>query len=262
VRDALAKSYAEALKEFLSNEQGRALPASGGTAATTNQGRTSAPSSGVTASVSTGPARLVDRGPSERKEVALTFDAGAGPGYTAAILEVLDRKGVKATFGLTGAWCEANAELAGRMTAAGHAVINHSFSHASWTGLSPGTPALTSEQRREEIQRAERAIERATGVTGRPYYRSPYGDQDEGVQRDLGTMGYRYNVLWTFDSQAWRGVKAEEIVARGIKAAAPGAIYIFHVAEQQDALALERLIEGVAAAGYRFVTVPVMLPTN
>jgi peptidoglycan/xylan/chitin deacetylase (PgdA/CDA1 family)/N-acetylmuramoyl-L-alanine amidase len=263
VRDALARSYAEALEEFLTNEQGSALPpASGTNTAAFHQGRTSAPSSRVATRVSTGPARLVDRGPGERKEVALTFDAGAGPGYTAAILEILARKGVKATFGLTGAWCEANAELARRMTAAGHAIINHSFSHASWTGLSPGTRALTAEQRQEEIDRAERAIEQATGDSGRPYYRSPFGDQDDSVQRDLGAMGYRYNVLWSFDSQAWRGATAEEIVAKGIKAAAPGAIYIFHVAEQQDALALERLIEGVAAAGYDFVTVPQLLPVN
>ncbi|MGD9894452.1 MAG: N-acetylmuramoyl-L-alanine amidase [Dehalococcoidia bacterium] len=263
VRDALAKSYAEALQEFLTNEQGRALPPASGTAtAAVDQGHTGVPAAAVTASVSTSPAKLVDRGPGERKAVALTFDAGAGSGYTAAILEILARKGVKATFGLTGAWCEANTELARRMATDGHAVINHSFSHASWTGRSPGTPPLTTEQRREEIERAERAIEQATGVSGRPFYRSPYGDQDESVQRDLGALGYRYNVLWTFDSRAWRGAKAEEIVARGIKAAAPGAIYIFHVAEQQDALALERLIEGVAAAGYAFVTVPQMLPAN
>jgi peptidoglycan/xylan/chitin deacetylase (PgdA/CDA1 family)/N-acetylmuramoyl-L-alanine amidase len=261
VRDALAKSYAEALKEFLSNDQSR-VPRSSGTAATAvDQGRLRAPSSGVAASVPSGPATLVDRGATERKEVALTFDAGDGAGYTSAILDVLAQKGIKATFGLTGAWCEANPVLARRIATDGHAVINHSYSHTSWTGRSPGSTPLTTEQRREEVQRAERAIERATGVSARPYYRSPFGDEDAGVQRDLGTFGYHYNVLWTFDSKAWHGAKADEIIAKGVKAAAPGAIYIFHVAEQQDVLALERLIEGVAAAGYRFITVPEMLPS-
>lgn len=206
-----------------------------------------------------GPAEIANRGSAERKEVALTFDAGMGPGYTAVILDTLARRGVKATFGLTGAWCEANPELARRIAAEGHAVINHTFSHTSWTGRSPGTKPLTAEQRRGEIRRAETAIEACTGVTGRPFFRSPYGDQDASVQRDLAALGYRYNVLWTYDSAAWRGRTAEEIVSTGIAAASPGAIYVLHVAEQQDALALERLIDGIATAGYGFVTVPRIL---
>jgi peptidoglycan/xylan/chitin deacetylase (PgdA/CDA1 family) len=261
VRDALARAYAEALKEFLSTDRSQAPPRGGG-AGIADRGRESAPSSTPPLGARSGPAVLVDRVDTTRKEVALTFDAGAGAGYTTAILEVLARTGIKASFGLTGAWCEANAELARRITADGHAVINHTFTHSSWTGSSPGTKPLTSEQRREEIRRAERAIEKSTGVSGRPYFRSPYGDQDAEVQRELGEMGYRYNVLWSFDSRAWRGVKAEEIVAKGIKAASPGAIYVFHVAEQQDALALERLIEGIAAAGYDFATLPQMLPVE
>lgn len=261
VRDALAKAYAEALKEFLSTDRSQA-PAQGGSDRTASRGRESAPSSSPPPGARSGPALLVERADTARREVALTFDAGTGAGYTTAILDVLARMGVKASFGLTGSWCEANAELARRITADGHAVFNHTFSHSSWTGRSPGTKPLTSEQRRDEVRRAERAIEEATRVSGRPYFRSPYGDQDAEVQRELGEMGYRYNVLWSFDSKAWRGAKAEEIIAKGIKAASPGAIYVFHVAEQQDALALERLIEGIAAAGYNFVTLPQMLPVE
>jgi N-acetylmuramoyl-L-alanine amidase/peptidoglycan/xylan/chitin deacetylase (PgdA/CDA1 family) len=261
VRDALAKAYAEALKEFLGTERSRSHPTErdGGAA---GQGRESAPSLSHLTGAPSGPALLVDRATTDRREVALTFDAGAGPGYTAAILETLARARVKATFGLTGAWCEANPELARRVTAEGHAVINHTYSHASWTGRSPGTRPLTSDERREEVRRAELAIERTTGVSGRPFFRSPYGDQDAGVQRDLGALGYRYNVLWSFDSNAWRGARAEEIIARGARAASPGAIYVFHVAEQQDALALDRLIAGIAAAGYDFVTLPELLTAN
>ena len=246
VRDALARAYARAIRQFLEPQRGSAG----------EPGRTSSAS---TQPANGGPATPIERGDAGRKAVALTFDAGAETGYAAAILDVLARTKVKGTFGLTGAWAEANPDLTRRIAAEGHMVINHSFSHASWTGRSPGTKPLTAEQRREEVQRTERVLERLTGSSGRPFFRSPYGDRDEGVQRDLGALGYRYNVLWTFDSGAWKGAKAEEIISRGIKAAAPGAIYVFHVAEQQDALALERLIEGIAAAGFTFVTVGELL---
>lgn len=238
VRDALAKAYAQALKQFLTNEHGERLPAS--------------PAGGP-------PALLVERGDRAGKTVALTFDAGAGAGFTSAILDTLARKGIKGTFGLTGVWCEANADLCRRITAEGHTVLNHTYDHASWTGLSPHTKALTLEQRRDELQRAEAVLARTAGSDGRPFFRSPFGDRDADVERDLGAMGYRYNVLWTFDSNGWRGAKAAEIIERGVKAASPGAIYVFHVAEQQDALALERLIDGIAAAGYGFDTVQALV---
>ena len=235
VRDALARGYARAIREFLSRDRSEEV------------------------GDPRGPALLVDRGDTSRKVLALTFDAGAAAGYTTAILDLLRRKRLTATFGLTGAWCEANPELARRITAEGHAVINHGYSHASWTGRTPRTQPLSAEQRREELQRAEEALQRTIGVSGRPYFRSPYSDEDAGVQRDLGALGYRYNVLWTFDSRAWKGAKANEIVSNGLKAAAPGGIYVFHVAEQQDVLALEPLIDGLIAAGYGFVTVPQLL---
>lgn len=260
VRDALAKGYAEAIRQFLDGAgtggvAAGASPAARGAAVSP----TATPTPHAAAATPSGPATLVDRGDTSRRLIALTFDAGAGAGYTDAILSTLARENVKATFGLTGAWCDANPDLARHITAGGHAVINHTYDHASWTGLSPQTKPLTFDQRRDEIERGERAIEGATGAAAKPFFRSPYGDQDAGVQRDLGALGYRYNILWSFDSGGWRGALAGDIISRGVKAAEPGAIYVFHVAELQDALALESLIDQLRAAGYSFVTIPQLL---
>lgn len=250
VRDALAKAYAQALEQFLTSEHGQRIPGRPDGVSTLQAGLTSA---------SGPPALLVDRGDRAAKTVALTFDAGAGAGFTSVILDTLARRGIKGTFGLTGVWCEANADLCRRITAEGHTVLNHTYDHASWTGLSPHATPLSFEQRRDEIERAATILLQTAGSDGRPFFRSPYGDEDASVQRDLGALGYRYNVLWTFDSNGWRGAKAADIIERGIKAAAPGAIYVFHVAEQQDALALERLIDGIIAAGYGFDTVQALV---
>src|SRR5512134_1833870 len=63
-----------------------------------------------------------DRGRRDLPAVALTFDGGSDAGETARILSVLDRRGVTATFFLTGRYIRNNPELVRRICAAGHEV--------------------------------------------------------------------------------------------------------------------------------------------
>jgi peptidoglycan/xylan/chitin deacetylase (PgdA/CDA1 family) len=202
------------------------------------------------------PAQVLSRGPEGERQVALTFDAGADRGFTEQILDTLRQEGVMASFGLTGRWVELNPDLAARIVADGHTLINHSYSHASWTGLSTGSGPLSQAERFDELDRTEQALLAASGGSSRPFFRSPYGDQDATVQRDLGAKGYAYNVLWTVDSRGWMGLAAPDIIARCLQLAEPGAIYVFHVgAQSQDAAALPSVIGGLRAAGYSFVSV-------
>ncbi|MDQ3044743.1 MAG: polysaccharide deacetylase family protein, partial [Chloroflexota bacterium] len=93
---------------------------------------------------SNGSTLLIDRGASGRMEVALTFDAGAERGYAAEILDVLVQYDVKASFGITGHWAKSHPDLVRRIVAEGHMVFNHTWSHSSFTGFSPGTAPLTT----------------------------------------------------------------------------------------------------------------------
>ncbi len=203
-----------------------------------------------------GPARVVERGNPERRAVALTFDAGADRGYAERILDVLKEYGVRATFGMTGAWAERNPDLVQRMAAEGHRLMNHSYDHSSFTGRSTGRRPLTTEERWAQLDRTEQVIVELTGQSTRPLFRSPYGDTDAGVLRDIAARGYAYNVLWTVDSRGWMHYSAGAIIDRCLRLAEPGAIYVMHVGgESQDALALPAVIEGLRAAGYEFATV-------
>ena len=205
------------------------------------------------------PARVIDRGPAGRRFVALTFDAGADAGYTASILETLRRYGVTASFSITGRWGEAHPELLRRIVNEGHHVMNHTYDHSSFTGLSTRSAPLAQARRWEQLDRAEAAI-RAAGGEGRPYFRPPYGDYDATVNADAGARGYAYNIMWTVDSMGWNGLPAGDIVTRCLRAASPGAIYVFHVgAASQDALALAGIIEGLRQAGYGLGSVPDLL---
>ncbi len=190
-----------------------------------------------------------------RREMALTFDAGDGRGYTLDILDVLDRYGVKASFGVTGEWAEANPDLLLEMIDRGHHVMNHTYSHRSFTGVPPGTERLTPEERRAEVMETEETIREISGYDVSPYFRFPYGDYDRSDLAMLKELGYDYTMWWGCDSLAWMGSTPEEIVQRcGVEEAAPGAIVLLHVDPEADFLALPGLIETLQGSGYDLVT--------
>src|SRR5438067_247141 len=49
---------------------------------------------------------IISHGPTDRPRIALTFDDGPNEPYTSQILDILDQKGVKATFFVVGANAE------------------------------------------------------------------------------------------------------------------------------------------------------------
>lgn len=203
-----------------------------------------------------GPARVVYRGNATRRMVALTFDAGSDPGFTSQILDTLRAAGVRASFSVTGKWVEENRDLALAIASQGHRLINHSYDHASFTGLSTSSAPLNAAARSLELSRTETTVYHLTGRTTRPYFRPPYGDIDAGVQRDVGADGYDTIVMWTVDTLGWNGASADAIVQRVLGNAEPGAIYVLHVGSaSQDAVALPRIIDGLRAQGYTFGTI-------
>lgn len=205
-------------------------------------------------------ARVVYRGNAARRMVALTFDAGSDAGFTAQILDTLRGEGVRATFGVTGAWAQSNPELLLAIAAAGDPIINHTYDHASFTGRSTGASPLTAAQRALELSRTETTVYHLTGRSTLPYLRPPYGDVDATVEADAARNGYSLIVMWTVDTLGWNGASADAIVERSLSMASPGAIYVMHVGSQsQDAAALPRVIEGLRAQGYAFGTVADLL---
>lgn len=201
-----------------------------------------------------GAARILRRGDASRRAVTLTFDAGSDVGHTAAILATLRQYGVRAAFGITGTWAEANPDALLSIAAEGHILVNHGYSHASFTGSSTGAPPLSAAERALELQRTETTVYRITSRSTRPYMRPPYGDIDAALPADVAAAGYSVVAMWTVDTFGWRRISADEIVDRSLSLAEPGAIYIMHVgSESQDAGALPRIIEGLRAAGYAIV---------
>ncbi len=188
--------------------------------------------------------------------IALTFDAGSDRGYAPHILDTLQVEGIKATFGMTGSWAKQNPDLILRMVQEGHHLMNHTWTHRSFTGRSTGQAPLSAVERADEIARTETIIRQQAGVELKPYFRPPYGDVDDSVLRDLAANGYTVNVMWTVDSLGWTGISAQEITRRVVDGATPGGDILMHVGGQSaDGPALPEIIRQLRAQGYRFATV-------
>lgn len=78
--------------------------------------------------------------------VTLSFDNGPEPEVTPAVLEVLRKRGLKATFFVIGHKLAAHRELAERAHAEGHWIGNHSWSHAGPLGNAPDDDATAAAE--------------------------------------------------------------------------------------------------------------------
>jgi peptidoglycan/xylan/chitin deacetylase (PgdA/CDA1 family) len=191
---------------------------------------------------------LVPAAVSAGSSVFLTFDDGPDPTWTLRVLDVLRAAGVKATFCMVGRYARAYPDVARRVVAEGHALCNHTDSHASLDRLS----AAGVES---EIQSAGNAIQAATGV--RPtLFRFPYGRTSATANTVVGRLGLRV-LPWTVDPSDYTRPGTNTIIARVAQAVKPGSIVLFHDGggdRSQTVAAITSLITSLRAAGYTFGT--------
>ena len=76
-----------------------------------------------------GPA--IVRGPADANRIALTFDDGPSLSYTEQILDILCRRGVKATFFVCGQNVERHPEILRRIQAEAQTIVNEALKEAS-----------------------------------------------------------------------------------------------------------------------------------
>ncbi len=194
------------------------------------------------------PVRQVD---TISKVVALTFDDGPDPATTQALLEVLAKKQVKATFFLLGSQVETYPELAASITSQGHEIGSHNYSHAFLNRVSLA-------EYLEQVGRAETAISK---VTPKPVlFRPPGGGYNDKLLEELQKRGYT-TVLWSIDPRDWEGKTAEATTGLVVKQTKPGSIILLHEGSCARATpeAVGRIIEQLAGQGYSFVTVSELL---
>jgi cellulose synthase/poly-beta-1,6-N-acetylglucosamine synthase-like glycosyltransferase/peptidoglycan/xylan/chitin deacetylase (PgdA/CDA1 family) len=189
------------------------------------------------------------------RTIALTFDDGPDPQWTPRIREVLKRHGVPATFFVVGAQTARYPALVEDLSADGHEIGIHSFTH-------PRLVKLPRWRRQLEYSQTQLAI---VGATGRKaaMLRFPYSSSASSIDnpnwtliREAGELGY-ITVMTDSDSRDWARPGADAIVANATPPGEQGSIVLMHDAggdRSQTVAALDRYIPMMKARGYRFVT--------
>ncbi|WP_328473313.1 polysaccharide deacetylase family protein [Actinoplanes sp. NBC_00393] len=213
---------------------------------------------------------VVQHGPRDRDVVSLTFDAdmtdamaarlrsGAVSSYAnLALLKLLERRKIPATFFVTGQWAEQYPQLTRRF--AGNPqfeVANHSYEHAAFTAGCYTLPQLPPGAMTEDVAKTFRVLEPYGGRQTR-YFRFPGLCHDKAALKALAPLG-----VTVVDGDVVSGDPFARgpapIVRAVLSQVKPGSIIILHITEanaQYTDDALPKILAGLQRRGLR----PVML---
>lgn len=178
-------------------------------------------------------------------KVAISFDAAWGADKTAAIMDVCDSYGVKATFFLVGFWVDKYPDMVREICSRGFEIGTHSATH-------PQMSKLTEAQCRSELTESSRKI---FEITGKPVelFRPPFGDYNNQLLQVARGMGL-YTIQWSVDSLDWKGLSAREIASR-VQKAESGDIILCHNNSDHIVEALPAIFESLKLKGLSVVPI-------
>ncbi|HEY8876096.1 MAG TPA: polysaccharide deacetylase family protein [Roseateles sp.] len=194
--------------------------------------------------------------------VSLSFDDGPEPGATEAILALLDKHQIPASFFVIAAKAQRHPELATLLKQHPRALVgNHSWSHPNFHDIAPA-------QQASEVERSDTAL---AALEAPKLFRYPYGNSSCDANEQLQQRGYRI-VGWHVDSCDWAfdktgGVDPHEAKICGVDKAnrqhfvdhvvaalkaRKGGIVLMHEIHPHTLAKLDDLITRLQAEGFRF----------
>ena len=181
----------------------------------------------------------------DKKQVAISFDAAWGNDDTEQLIEILAEYEVPATFFVVGSWVDKYPESVKQLSDAGHQVQNHSNTHPYMTQLS-------AEQMKNELDSCNKKIEAITGKCP-TLFRPPYGDYDNAVVDATAEMNM-FPIQWDVDSLDWKdNATPDSICQRVTSKVKNGSIVLFHNDADHTPAALPNILKCLKDEGYEFV---------
>ncbi len=179
-------------------------------------------------------------------KVAITFDVAWENSNTDELIDILDEHGAKATFFITGDWCDRCADDVKKFADAGHEIENHSDKH-------PHVEGINVNDLINDTRECSRKIKMITGREP-TYYRAPYGEYDDSLLTTLDGMGLK-TIQWDVDSVDWNKPTSEQITKKVLANTKSGSILLFHNDLQNTTEALPNILKGLKEKGFEFVTI-------
>ncbi len=216
-----------------------------------------------------------DHAATDRKIVALTFDADMTPGmlrelksgrvaswYNQKVVDVLRHEQVPATLFLTGLWIEAYSAVVKDLSADPlFELANHSYSHGAFHSPCYGLFPIPQSKQAEEVAKTD-ALLTHYAASHKKYFRFPGLCSDAQAMKTVESQGY--TVIGGDVDGADAFEKSPKWVANDAVAhVRPGSIVVLHMNGGRDApatgAALPDIIARLRAEGYSFVKVSDLL---
>ena len=187
----------------------------------------------------------------EPGEVILTFDDGPRPGTTGAILDTLDRFGVKATFLMLGSSAERHPEMVLKVAERGHTIGTHTYDHIDLSTLTPIAAVA-------EIYAGQQAVAAAlapAGLSPSRFFRFPYLAQT-GVIRTSAVDSSFIVLDVDIDSKDYYSETPQQVLARTLARldAHRSGIILFHDIHLRTTTVLPEFLTALKERGYEVVT--------
>lgn len=182
----------------------------------------------------------------DKKEIAITFDAAYGSDETVKIINILKEKNVTATFFLVGFWVDKYPDLVKTLDSSGIEIGTHSNTH-------PYMSKLSASQMQAELQTS---VDKIKNITGKDVtlFRPPYGDYNDTLVTVAENMNIK-PIQWSVDSLDWKGLDTSQMMARITPNVENGSIILFHNNSDHIVEALPVIIDTLTEQGYTLVHV-------
>ena len=183
-------------------------------------------------------------------KIALTFDCAWGNSNTDLLLQLLKAADAKATFFVTGEFCDKYPDDVRKMYDAGHEIGNHSDAH-------PHVEGININDLIADTRECSRKIKMITGEEP-TLYRAPYGEYDDNVVSTIEGLGMKM-IQWSVDSIDWQEPDPDTIIDRITDGTESGSILLFHNDLENTAQALPQLLTALKQKGFVFSRVSDMV---
>jgi len=197
------------------------------------------------------------RTPLPTRAIALTFDDGPSPQYNSRVLDILDARGIKATFFFVGQWVRLHPEQVREVVRRGHNVASHSWSHPTYLRY------WAREAQVSEVRKSYAALEAALADAPpeerarlEPMFRFPGLGEGPYLADWLNQRGIIV-ISAEAGTDDWRGYSAGSItrITLNVMEDNQGGVLILHETRPQMIEALPGLLDELTARGFTFVQI-------
>jgi peptidoglycan/xylan/chitin deacetylase (PgdA/CDA1 family) len=202
--------------------------------------------------------RVISHGPATLNEIALTIDDGTSEETVAGYVDFAYRTGIHLTFcpnGSFGAWSRHSSAIRPLVETGQIQIANHTWSHPDLRGLSDAKV-------RGEIERNEHWIQTTFGITGRPWFRPPFGYRDARVDSIAGKLGYTNVLIWNGTFGDSGPIPAELLLSLAEQWMKPGTIMLGHANHPTVLGLFDQIQEIMASRDLHPVTLDEMFSTS